>query len=141
MHSIFNIKLMKWNYPNSYCQRKRLSKYLEMKSSVGILKGEKEFVKSTFTHRTQGNLFWEKFEEGVFTNHLKFTALMYHTVCRFLGYFGFPHVLCCYIPCAKNWCFHLSNFLCDWIWKCYETYFYLLHEKPYFHILYIYLTN
>lgn len=82
LHNVCNIELMKWNCLNSGCQRKHIAKYVQMRSSVGILE-EKEFVKSMFTHRTQGNLFWEKFEEGVFTNHLKFTVLMYHTVCRF----------------------------------------------------------
>lgn len=129
LHNVCNIELMKWNCLNSGCQTKHLAKYLQMSSSVGILKGEEKFVKSTFTRRTHGNLFWKKFEEGVFTNHLKFTVLMYQTAFRFIGYFGFPHVLCCYLPCVKAWCFHLSYFLCDLIWECYKTYFYLVHEK------------
>lgn len=30
---------------------------MEMRSNVGILKGENQFVRSMFTHRTQGTYF------------------------------------------------------------------------------------
>lgn len=117
---------MKWNCLNSCCQRIHLAKYMEM-SHTGILKVIRNLLKvcshiglkGTYSERN-----WRCFHEPLEIHCCDESYSM-----LFLGYFGFPNVLCCYLSWVRNWSFHLSYFLCYLTWECYKTYFYLLYEK------------